>query len=240
MLSSIQMSEDIKNENHIIEDPDVANVVAYATYPNEDTAHTLEKHGFDDLAVEQRARIDGISLAALQAWVQEAKHDEYLNSGDPQETERRRLAVEAASSNFSIAHLASEAGEIKEPPQLKGVGEEFTARVVGYMLTHNPNEPMFMRQLADDLGGENQSKISKTIGQLTDMGYVVQQEAHNYGRRPYKNLFPTDKLQSDAEAIPLWRDQVELFELAKQFGLSDIETKRYLAKLGGAMFLKKN
>lgn len=235
MLISIQMPE-----NKQIKNPDVANVVAYASYPYEDTGRTLEKHNFDDLAAEQYAKIGAVSVAALTAWIQEAKNNEYLDGGDPQETGRRRRAVAEVAPSFLVTPEASDSNETKHPPQFKGVGEEFVARTVGYMLTHNQEDPMIMSRMAADLGGENQSKISKTIARLSEMGYVDQEKALDHGHRPYKNLLPTEKMKSDANEFPAWRDQVELFELARQFGLSDTETKRYLVKLGKTMFTAQN
>lgn len=229
------------SENRQIQDPEVANIAAYAAYPYEDTAHTLEKYHLDNLATEQYAKVDEASVAALTAWVQKAKNDEYLDGGDPRETERRRLAVGEVLPSFSIdAPKAVESNEAKELPQINGVGEELVSRVVGYMLTHDQDTPMFMRKIAEDLGGENPSKISKTIAQMTDMGYVDQEAKLDFAHRPYKKLLPTEKLKSDANEFATWRDKVELFELAKQFGLSDIETERYLVKLGRTMFLSKN
>ena len=228
------------SENKQIKDPEVANIAAYAAYPYEDTAHTLEKYHLDHLASEQYAKTDEASVAALTAWVQEAKNDEYLDGGDPRETERRKLAVAEALPSFSIIPQAEESNEARELPQIRGVGEELVSRVVGYMLTHDEDAPMFMRKIAEDLGGENPSKISKTIAQMTDMGYIDQEAKLDFAHRPYKKLLPTEKLKSDANEFATWRDKVELFELAKQFGLSDIETERYLVKLSRAMFLGKN
>jgi hypothetical protein len=75
---------------------------------------------------------------------------------------------------------------------------------------------------------------------MADMGYVDQEAKLEFAHRPYKSLQPTEKMKSDANEFATWRDKVELFELAKQLGLSDVETERYLVKLGRAMFLGKN
>ena len=229
-------------ENKQIKDPEVANIAAYAAYPYEDTAHTLEKYHLDDLAAEQYAKVDEASVNALAAWVQRSKNDEYLDGGDPRETERRRLAVAEALPSFSTATEAAELepSESKELPEIKGVGEELVSRVVGYILTHDQDTPIFMRKIAEDLGGENPSKISRAVAQMTEMGYIDQESKLDFAHRPYKKLQPTEKLKSDANEFETWRDKVELFELAKQFGLSDIETERYLVKLGRAMFLNRN
>ncbi|GEM_PF-2413022 len=228
------------SESKQIKDSEVANIAAYAAYPYEDTAHTLEKYHLDNLASEQYVKTDEASVSALAAWVQKAKDDEYLDGGDPRETERRRLAIAEALPSFSITPQTVESNEVKELPQINGVGEELVSRVVGYMLTHDQDTPMFMRKIAEDLGGENPSKISKAIAQMTDMGYVDQEAKLDFAHRPYKKLLATEKLKSDANEFVTWRDKVELFELAKQLGLSDIETERYLVKLGRAMLLGKN
>lgn len=235
MLLSSQMSD-----NKRIKDPEVANIAAYAAYPYEDTAHTLEKHHLDNLAAEQYAKTDEASISALAAWVQKAKNDEYLDGGDPKETERRKSAVEEALPGFLPTPEIIESDATKEIPQIKGVSEELVSRVVGYLLTHDQDTPMFMRKISEDLGGENKSNISRIIAQMTEMGYVDQEAKLDFAHRPFKQLLPTEKLKDDANELVAWRDKVELFELAKQFGLSDIETERYLVKLGRAMFLGKN
>jgi DNA-binding MarR family transcriptional regulator len=226
-------------KSKVIENPEVANIAAYAAYPHEDTAHTLEKHGFDDLAEEQRAKVDTASVAALEEWIRVAKNKEYLDGGDPDETDRRRTEFGMAAHSFSAETPVAEGGEAKDSPEFKGVGPEFAARVVGYMLTRDPDTPVSMVRIAEELGGENQSKVSKVITQLTDMGYVTREKQLDHGHRPFKSLTPTDKMLADAAEIPAWHDQVELFELARQFGMSDTETRRYLVKLGKAMFLHK-